>query len=63
MNDYMRGQMKEAAKKSRKILIIDDEEAIRDGCQQVLTRKGYHVDCTGDAVEGLQMATREIPMT
>ena len=57
-DDYMRDQMKEAAKKSRKILIIDDEEAIRDGCQQVLTRKGYHVDCAGDAVNGLQMGLR-----
>ena len=54
----MRGQVKEAANKSRKILIIDDEEVIRDGCQQVLTRKGYHVDCAGDAVNGLQMGLR-----
>ena len=50
--------MEKSAKKSRKILIIDDEEAIRDGCQQVLTRKGYHVDCAGDAVNGLQMGLR-----
>lgn len=45
-------------KTSRKILIIDDEESIRDGCKQVLTHKGYHVDCAGDAVNGLQMGLR-----
>ena len=50
--------MEKSAKKSRKILIIDDEEAIRDGCQQVLTRKGYHVDCAGDAVNGLKMGLK-----
>ena len=52
----MRGQMKEAAKKSMKILIIDDEEVIRDGCHQILTRKGFYVDSTGEAARGLQMA-------
>lgn len=51
--------MKEAPKKSRKILIIDDEEAIRDGCQQILTRKGYHVESTGEAVRGLEMALKD----
>jgi two-component system, NtrC family, response regulator HydG len=51
--------MKEAAKKSRKILIIDDEEAIRDGCQQILTRKGYHVESAGEAVRGLEMALKD----
>ena len=50
--------MKEAAKKSRKILIIDDDEAIRDGCQQILTRKGYHVESAGEAVRGLEMALK-----
>ena len=52
--------MKDASKKrkSKKILIIDDEAVIREGCRQVLTRKGYHVDCTGDADEGLQMGMR-----
>jgi two-component system, NtrC family, response regulator HydG len=51
--------MKEAAKKSRKILIIDDEEAIRDGCQQILTRKGYHVESAGEAVRGMEMALKD----
>jgi len=45
-------------KKSRTILIIDDEESIRDGCQQILSRKGYHVQMTGEAVVGLEMALK-----
>ncbi|MCX5853159.1 MAG: sigma-54 dependent transcriptional regulator [Deltaproteobacteria bacterium] len=51
--------MKEAVKKSNKILIIDDEESIRDGCHQILSRKGHHVESTGDAVCGLEMALRD----
>jgi len=37
------------------ILIIDDEEAIRDSCKQVLTREGYRVFSASDAQEGLQI--------
>ncbi len=43
-------------KKSIQILIIDDEASIRDGCSQILSRKGYEVDCTGNAVDGFQSA-------
>jgi DNA-binding NtrC family response regulator len=43
-------------RKSIKILIVDDEESIRDGCQQVLARKGYQVETTGHALQGLEMA-------
>ena len=46
--------------KNKKILIIDDEESIRDGCTQVLSRKGYQVESTGDALKGLEMALRNI---
>jgi DNA-binding NtrC family response regulator len=46
--------------KKKKILIIDDEESIRDGCVQVLSRKGYHVESTGDALQGLEMALRNV---
>jgi len=42
--------------KNKKILIIDDEESIRDGCTQVLSRAGHQVKSTGDALRGLQMA-------
>jgi len=47
-------------KKERRILIIDDEETIRDGCSQVLSRKGYPVESTGDARRGLEMALRDV---
>ena len=46
--------------KKKKILIIDDEESIRDGCVQVLARKGYQVESTGDALQGLEMALRNV---
>jgi DNA-binding NtrC family response regulator len=51
--------VQEAVKKSNKILIIDDEESIRDGCHQILSRKGHHVESTGDAVCGLEMALKD----
>jgi two-component system sensor histidine kinase/response regulator len=38
------------------ILIIDDEEALRDGCRQSLEKSGYHVLTTGDGIEGIQIA-------
>ncbi len=42
--------------KKKKILVIDDEESIRDGCQRVLTRLNYNVQTAGDALIGLDMA-------
>ncbi len=47
-------------KRHKRILIIDDEEVIRDGCCQVLSRKGYPVESTGDALRGLEMALRDV---
>jgi len=46
----------ELAEKDIRILIVDDEESIRDGCRQVLSREGYRVEDTGDAICGLDMA-------
>jgi DNA-binding NtrC family response regulator len=51
--------VEKSAKTSRKILIIDDEESIRDGCHQILTRKGYHVESTGEPLRGLEIALRD----
>lgn len=48
--------MKDKTDNREKILIIDDEEAIRDGSRQVLTRKGYSVDVAADATSGLELA-------
>ncbi len=42
--------------KKKKILIIDDDEAIRDSCRQVLSRKGYDVQTTANPVQGLESA-------
>lgn len=52
--------MKEKKNKKTKILIVDDEEAIRDGCRQILSRQGYQVDCAGTAAEGLKLALKDI---
>lgn len=52
--------MKEKKNKKTRILIIDDEEVIRDGCRQILTRQGYIVDCAAGAREGLKLAGKDI---
>jgi len=52
--------MKKTPKKSPRILVVDDEEAIRDGCFQILTRMGCAVETTGDALEGLSLAARDV---
>jgi len=52
--------MKLSAKRNGKILIIDDEEAMRDGCRQILTRQGYQVDCADDGIRGLDIALQDI---
>ncbi len=38
-----------------KILIVDDDPAIRDACFQVLTRRGYEVDLAARAEEALDL--------
>ena len=42
------------------LLIIDDEESIRDGCRQILSREGYHTEEVGNAVRGLEMALKDV---
>lgn len=44
------------AKKTRRTLIIDDEESIRDGCRQILAKIGHEVESTGDPEHGIQLA-------
>jgi two-component system sensor histidine kinase/response regulator len=36
------------------ILVIDDEEAMRDSCMQVLAREGYRVETAGEGETGLR---------
>jgi two-component system sensor histidine kinase/response regulator len=43
------------------ILIIDDEEPIRDGCMQVLEKSGYTVLAAADGSEGIRIAREAKP--
>jgi two-component system sensor histidine kinase/response regulator len=43
------------------ILIIDDEEALRDGCRQVLERCGYAVLTAEQGIEGIKLAREHKP--
>lgn len=36
------------------VLVIDDEESMRDSCSQVLSRDGYHVEEAEDGIIGLE---------
>ncbi len=38
------------------ILVVDDEEAIRDSCRQVLTKTGHECHTAVDGIEGLHLA-------
>jgi two-component system sensor histidine kinase/response regulator len=43
------------------ILIIDDEEALRDGCRQALEKSGYTVLTAGEGIEGIKIAQEKKP--
>jgi signal transduction histidine kinase len=43
------------------ILIIDDEEVLRDGCRQVLEKCGYEVLTAGQGNEGIKLARERMP--
>jgi len=42
----------------RRILVIDDEATVREGCRKVLGRHGYDVETTASAKDGLDRAMR-----
>ena len=44
---------------SANILIIDDEESLREGCRQVLIGEGYRVKTAENGNSGLEMNNRE----
>ncbi len=44
-----------------KVLIIDDEEPIRDSVYQILTREGFNVFVASNGLEGLRMFHAERP--
>jgi len=48
-------------KKEFKILIIDDEAAIRDSCSQVLSKEGYFTETAEDGSVGLEKAKETKP--
>ncbi len=43
------------------ILIIDDEESLRDGCKQALERSGYRVLTAREGMEGIRAAREQKP--
>jgi signal transduction histidine kinase len=43
------------------LLVIDDEEAIRDSCQQVLTKAGYECHTAVDGIDGLHLTHQVDP--
>ena len=43
-----------------RILIIDDEEAIRDSCSLVLHKQGYDARTAADGIRGLKMLEKEL---
>jgi len=43
------------------VLIVDDEEAIRDSCRQVLSKSGYACHTAVDGIEGLHLAHQVDP--
>jgi two-component system, sensor histidine kinase and response regulator len=47
--------------KPYRILIIDDEESIRDGCRQALSKCGYEVFIAKDGDEGIKLARQWQP--
>ncbi len=42
----------------QRLLVVDDEEAIGEGCRRIFTRLGYEVENTNDARVGLQLAEK-----
>lgn len=45
---------------NEKILVIDDEEMIRDFIQRALTRQGYAVKTVGQSREALEIIAKEV---
>lgn len=42
-----------------RLLVVDDEEAICEGCRRIFTRQGFHVSKSNQPDEGLRRATAE----
>jgi signal transduction histidine kinase len=46
-------------KESNRILVVDDEKVVREGCQRVLTGKGFEVLTAENGLEGMQILEAE----
>lgn len=55
-HEYNDGKEVILAAKTARILLIDDEESIRDGCSQTLKRAGYLVETAAQGHTGINMA-------
>ena len=53
-------ETKMMSKKST-ILVIDDEETMRDACQQVLSKNGYDTETSADGADGLRKVRELTP--
>ncbi len=53
--------MDDKADFSARILIIDDEESILDGCRQALEKSGYTVITTSNGPDGIRLSRAEKP--
>ncbi len=42
------------------ILVVDDEESMRDSCLQTLSRKGYNVETAENGSIGLEIMKKKI---
>lgn len=51
----------EPARSPARILVVEDEPAIRDVVAAYLTREGYQVSQAGDGVRALELARTELP--
>jgi DNA-binding response OmpR family regulator len=53
-------QTKERAMSNeQKLLVVDDEAAICEGCNRIFSRQGFEVEKCCDAAQGLEMATQK----
>lgn len=51
----------ESSSANETILIVDDEESIRDGCRQALEKLGYQVYGAADGESGIRIAREKVP--
>jgi len=57
----MQNTAMQSSEASVDVLVIDDEESIREGCRQVLATAGYLTEVAEDGILGLQVAERSRP--